>query len=287
MKPPPIRYARPDSLDQALVLLAEHEDAKCLAGGQSLMPILNLRLASSASLVDLSRVGLDSIRVDGDQLVIGAMATHRAIERSAVVAKAEPLVARAAREIGHLAIRSRGTIGGSLAHADPAAEWPLLAVALGARLRVRSRGGERQIAAADFFTGPLSTALAPGEIVVEVRFPVAPAASAFGFRELCRRPGDFAIVAVACRVTRDAGGFCRAVALGVAGANPVPLRLAEAERCLVGSSGDASAIRAAAEAAAAAVDPGGDLHGSADYRRRMVRVLARRAIEDAISGGRA
>src|SRR5215469_11567787 len=200
MKPPAFEYARPETLDEAIALIAEHGDAaKLLAGGQSLMPMLNLRLAEPRLLIDVNRIPeLAGVGRDNGSIRIGAMTRHRELEASCEAADAEPLIARAAREIGHLAIRSRGTIGGSIAHADPAAEWPLLAVALNAQIELRSSSGPRTVAARDFFVGPFTTSARPDEILTAVIFPAAPAGSGFGFQELCRRPGDFAIVAAAC-----------------------------------------------------------------------------------------
>jgi carbon-monoxide dehydrogenase medium subunit len=283
MKPPNFLYACPRSLDEALALLAEHgEDAKVLAGGQSLVPLLNLRLAGPKVLVDLNRIPeLSYLRRDRGTLRTGAMTRHRDLELSAEVRLAEPLLARVAREIGHLAVRNRGTIGGSLAHADPAAEWPLVAVALDARLTLRSSKGSRTLGAREFFTGPLTTVLEPTEMLTEVAFADAPRQSRFGFCELSRRPGDFAIVAVACRVVREGSGVCAGVTLAVGGAHGMPIHVVEVEDILKGSRGEPDALRAAAEAVTRRVDPGSDVHGSADYRRRMASVLARRALGEA------
>ena len=284
MKPPPLRYARPSSLDEALELLGAHPEAKCLAGGQSLLPVLNLRLTDAIGLIDLARVpGLDGIVVRDGELEIGALTRHRTLELSDRVRLSEPLLARAAREVGHLAIRNRGTIGGSLAHADPAAEWPLVATALGARVVLRSRGGEREVPARALFTGPLMTSIRRDEILTAVRVPIPPEGSRFGFQELCRRPGDFAIVAVACRVVVDAEGICRGATLAVGGAHGTPLWVAEVEQILRGCPGESEAIREAAEASARAVDPSGDVHATAAYRRRMTAVLSRRALAEAFS----
>jgi aerobic carbon-monoxide dehydrogenase medium subunit len=285
MKPPSFLYACPRSLGEALALLTEHgEDAKVLAGGQSLVPMLNLRLAGPKVLIDLNRVHeLSYARRDGGTFRVGAMTRHRDLEISAEAALAEPLLPRAAREIGHLAIRNRGTIGGSLAHADPAAEWPLVAVALDARLTLRSSTGARTVAAREFFAGPLTTVLEPTEILTEVAFPTAAAGGGFGFRELSRRPGDFAIVAVACRVAREGSGVCVGATLAVGGAHGTPIHVAEVEDILKGSRGEPDALRAAAEAVSRAADPGSDVHGSADYRRRMAGVLARRALGEALA----
>jgi carbon-monoxide dehydrogenase medium subunit len=286
MKPPSFLYACPRSLAEALALLAEHgEDAKVLAGGQSLVPMLNLRLAGPKVLIDINRIPeLSYVRRDGATLQVGAMTRHRDLEVCAEAAMAEPLLPRAAREIGPLAIRNRGTIGGSLAHADPAAEWPLVAVTLDARLTLCSSTGARTVGAREFFAGPLSTVLEPTEVLIEVAFPTA-APGGFGFRELSRRPGDFAIVAVSCRVAREGSGVCIAATLAVGGAHGTPIHVAEVEDILEGSRGEAEALRAAAEAVRLAVDPGSDVHGSADYRRRMAAVLARRALADAFAEG--
>lgn len=284
MKPAPFTYARPDSLDEALTLLqAGGEDTKLLAGGQSLVPLLNLRMASVDGLVDLNRLDeLAYIRRESDTLNIGAMTRHRQIEVSAEVEAAQPLLTRAAAEVGHLAIRNRGTIGGSLVHADPAAEWPLVAVALDARFVLRSQEATRTVPAREFFVAPLMTAIAPQEILCEVRFPVAPAGAVWGFQELCRRPGDFAIVAVACQVIVADDGRCAAAALAVGGAHDTPLHVAEVALTLTGTrADDAAAIDQAAQRAADAVEPSGDVHGSAEYRRRMVKVLGVRALREA------
>jgi carbon-monoxide dehydrogenase medium subunit len=285
MKPPSFLYACPRSLGEAVALLAEHgEDAKVLAGGQSLVPMLNLRLAGPKVLIDLNRVPeLSYARRDGGTFRVGAMARHRDLEISAEAALAEPLLSRAAREIGHLAIRNRGTIGGSLAHADPAAEWPLVAVGLDARLTLRSSRGARTVGAREFFAGPLTTVLEPTELLTEVAFPAAAVNGGFGFCELSRRPGDFAVVAVACRVAREGSGVCVGATLAVGGAHGTPIHVAEVEEILRGSRGEADALRAAAEAVSRAVDPGSDVHGSADYRRRMAGVLARRALGEAFA----
>ena len=285
MKPPSFAYVCPRSLDEALALLATHGDgAKLLAGGQSLMPMLNLRFAEPRVLIDVNRVpGMADIRRDDDRLHVGAMTRHRVIEASPEAAAADPLLGRAAREIGHLAIRNRGTIGGSLAHADPAAEWPLVAVALDARITLRSARASRTVTARDFFVSPLLTAARADEMLTEVSFPAASGDTGWGFHELSRRPGDFAVVAVACRVALDTARVCRAATLAVAGAHATPLWIGEAERVLVGRPPEPEAIREAAEAAMRAVEPTGDVHGSAEYRRRIVGVLSRRALGDAFA----
>lgn len=283
MKPAPFTYARPGSLDEALALLrAGGEDAKLLAGGQSFVPLLNLRMASVDAVVDLNRLDeLAYIRREDDTLCIGAMTRHRQIEVSAEVEAAQPLLTRAAAEVGHLAIRNRGTIGGSLVHADPAAEWPLVAATLDAQLVLRAQAATRTLPAREFFLAPLTTAIEPHEILCEVRFPVAPAGAVWGMQELCRRPGDFAIVAVACQLTLADDGRCAAAALAVGGAHGTPLHIPEVDAILGGSAADEEAIARAAEKVAESVDPSGDVHGSADYRRRMVKVLSARALREA------
>ena len=283
MKPAPFMYARPGSVEEALALLQTGgDDAKVLAGGQSFVPLLNLRIASVDAVVDLNRLSeLAYIKRDTDTLCIGAMTRHRQVEVSEEVQAAQPLLARAAAEVGHLAIRNRGTIGGSLVHADPAAEWPLVAVTLDAQFVVRSHESTRTIAAREFFRGPLMTAIESNEILCEVRFPLAPPGAVWGFQELCRRPGDFAIVAVACLLSLDHSGTCSAVALAVGGAHATPLHIPDVGTVISGSKGEDAVITEAAEKAAAAVDPSGDVHGSADYRRRMVKVLTARALKEA------
>ncbi|MEW6300975.1 MAG: xanthine dehydrogenase family protein subunit M [Thermodesulfobacteriota bacterium] len=283
MKPPKFVYARPDSVEEALALLAGGgEGTKVLAGGQSLVPLLNLRMAEVAALIDINGLSaLSFIALEGGSLRVGALTRHRQLEVSETVRAAQPLLSRAAAEVGHLAIRNRGTVGGSLAHADPAAEWPLVAVTLDAQLVLRSQHTTRTVPARDFFLAPLTTAIEPRELLCEVRFPPGPGQSAWGFQELCRRPGDFALAAVACHLSLDHNKVCTAAAVAVGGAHTVPLWVAEAGEVLRGSRGEEEAVREAAEKAAAAVDPPSDVHASAEYRRRMVKVLTARALREA------
>jgi CO/xanthine dehydrogenase FAD-binding subunit len=283
MKPPPFTYACPRSVDDALALLAQSGDeAKLLAGGQSLVPMLNLRMAWTEALIDLNQLTeLDFIIQENGTLRVGALTRHHTLEVSDTVRTAQPLLSRAAAEVGHLAIRNRGTIGGSLVHADPAAEWPLAAVTLDAQLVLRSQTASRTVAAREFFIAPLTTTIDPHELLCEIQFPVAPERTIWGFRELCRRPGDFAVAAVACQLTLDESQTCTAAAVAVGGAHDIPLAIAEAAACLVGSKGEEAAITQAAEKAAAVVDPPSDVHGSADFRRRMVKVLTKRALIEA------
>ncbi|MBM4257641.1 MAG: xanthine dehydrogenase family protein subunit M [Deltaproteobacteria bacterium] len=282
MKPAKFTYACPQSVDEALALLASgDEGVKILAGGQSLVPLLNLRMAEVSALLDVNRLtDLAFIRRENGILRVGALTRHRQLEASPEMQKSLPLVARAAGEVGHLAIRNRGTIGGSLVHADPAAEWPLVAVTLNAEFLLRSQSGSRTVKARDFFLAPLTTTIQPNELLGEIRFPVPPGSTAWGFQELCRRPGDFAIAAVACQLTLDASRVCTAAALAVGGAHDTALYI-DVEKTLKGSRGEDHALRQAAEIVAAVVDPPSDVHGSADYRRQMVRVLTVRALKEA------
>lgn len=282
MKPPVFDYVAARSLEHAFESLDSMPgEAKVLAGGQSLTPMLNFRLAHPAMLVDINRIpGLDAIREDDGGLRIGAMARHRAVETSKVIAKKFPILTSAAEHVGHLAIRNRGTFGGSIAHADPAAEWPMIALLLDAELEAKSAKGTRMIAAKDFFTTFLSTALADGEILTDVRLPGLPAKTGWGFEELSRRPGDFALAAVAVTVTLD-GKACREVRIAMAGVGPTPLRASAAEAMLRGKTLDAAVLAEAGKQAAAAADPSNDVHASADFRRHLVSVLTARALRSA------
>lgn len=290
MKPAPFAYHAPESLEEALALLAEHGfDAKPLAGGQSLVPAMNFRLARPAVLVDLRRVpGLDRIEVaepaegTAGGLRIGAMTRQRAAERSPLVAARAPLMAEALPFVAHPQIRNRGTIGGSLAHADPAAELPAVAVALEARFEAAGPGGGRRtIAAGDFFTGLMATALEPDELLVGVEIPPPLARTGWAFTEMARRHGDYALVGVAAGVTLGGDGRCERARIVLLSAGERPVVAAAAESALAGEAPSAAAARAAGEAAAAEIDPPGDIHASADYRRRLAAVLVRRAVETA------
>jgi CO/xanthine dehydrogenase FAD-binding subunit len=283
MKPPKFAYACPRSLDEALTLLASGDDGvKVLAGGQSLGPLLNLRMAQVSALVDINRLTeLSFIRKETNAFSVGAMTRHRALEISEEVRAALPLVSRAAAEVGHLAIRNRGTIGGSLVHADPAAEWPLVAVTVNAQLEIRAQARTRTSAARDFFLAPLTTAIEPYEMLCAINFPLPTSRTIWGFQEFCRRPGDFAIAAVACQLTLDENGACSAASVAVGGAHDTPLVIADCEPVLTGSRGEPDACKEAADIAARLVDPPSDVHGSAEFRRKMVRVLTQRALQEA------
>lgn len=283
MKPAKFTYACPQTVDEALALLAqEGETAKVLAGGQSLVPLLNLRMAEVGALVDINRLSeLSFIKRENGMLHVGALTRHRQLEVSDVVGAMLPLLSRAAAEVGHLAIRNRGTIGGSIAHADPAAEWPLAAVTLNAQFVLRSQNSTRTIAARDFFLAPLTTAIEPNELLCEIHFPAASTPTTWGFQEFCRRPGDFALAAVACQLTLDQNKTCTAASLAVGGAHSTSLLIAEVEKSLIGSRGEDEVLKMVAEVTTKAVDPPSDVHGSAEFRRKMVRVLTVRALKEA------
>jgi len=283
VKPPAFRYLAPHTLEEALALRAEHAgDSAVLAGGQSLMPLLNLRMAFPGTLIDVGRVSeLAGIREWDGGVAIGAMTRQRAAERSKLIGERAPLVAKALPSIGHPAIRNRGTIGGSIAHADPAAELPAVALALDAELVAASSSGERTIPASDFFAGYLTTSLAPDELLVEIRLPSLPDGHGSAFVELARRHGDFALVGVGAAVALDAAGAiadARLVFIGVGGA---PVRAHEAEALLRGATPTDEVYAEAAERARDEIDPGSDSHASGAYRRRIAGVLAQRALREA------
>jgi len=279
MKPSAFAYARPRALKEAFALLERHgDDAKLLAGGQSLLASLNMRLSAPGILVDIGAIpGLDGIALKGRTLVIGARATHRAIERSELVAQHAPLLAQAAPHIAHVAIRNAGTLGGSLAMADPAAEWPACCVALQATIVVASKKGKRRVAAADFFKDLYTTALDTGEMITAVEIPRVRKDERHAFLELVRRRGDYAIVGLAARarVARKALSELQLVYLGV-GVTPVPAKGAMA--ALEGKIADDAAIRAAQAALDADLAPSADLYTSAEAKRHMARVVLARAV---------
>ncbi len=280
MKPAQFDYFAPTGVDEALDLLRAHgEDAKLLAGGQSLMPLLNFRMSRPAVIIDLNRVAeLGYIREEDDHLAIGALTRQRAIGNSEAVRRRAPLLARATALIGHLPIRSRGTIGGSLVHADPAAEYPAMALALDCVMVVRGPRGERRVEARDFFLGVLETAVGDDELLVEVMVPDAPPNTGCSFQEISRRRGDFALAGVAARIGPD-GGDLRLAACGVA---PGPVRLTGAEDIIRRDGLSDHAIAAAADQAANEVSPSGDMHASAGYRRDLTRAMTARAITEAV-----
>jgi aerobic carbon-monoxide dehydrogenase medium subunit len=282
MKLPDFKYEAPVTVAEATVLLAEHQDeASLLAGGQSLIPLLALRLAHPAVVIDINGVDeLSGVSVAGGWVAIGALTREYMAEESVTVAETVPLLTAALPLIGHEAIRSRGTLGGSLAHADPAAELPAVARALDAEFVVRSESGERVIPAAEWFEGYLTTSRRPDEILVEVRFPVAEPGTGVAFQEVARRHGDFAMVGLAASLTL-AGGTITDARLAFSGVADVPVRAAEAESLLVGQPPSAELFAEAARQAAAALDPPADLHGSSDYRKKVAAALVRRALRAA------
>ena len=284
MKPAPFEYVRPRSLDEALAALAEHADtAKVLAGGQSLVPLMNLRLSRPGVIVDLNPLAdLAYIRAENGRLAIGALTRQRAIEKSALVRERAPLLAEATPLIGHMPIRTRGTIGGSLAHADPAAEYPAVAVALDATFTVARAGGERKISASDFFRTYLTTALEPNEILTRIELPASPPRSGVAFLELTRRHGDFAIAGAAVMVTLDPAGVISGARIALCGVGPTPLRARRAEGVLAGQRPSRAVLEETARVAATESDPPDDLHGSAEYRREMSGVFTRRALVRAL-----
>jgi carbon-monoxide dehydrogenase medium subunit len=280
MKPAAFAYYDPTTTAEALALLGElSEDAKVMAGGQSLMPMLNMRLARPAAIIDINRVGeLASLDEAQGGLRIGALTRHRAVERSEVVTRRSPLLAEAILSIGHPPIRSRGTIGGSLAHADPAAELPAVLLALDGWVQASSSRGTRRIAAADLFVGPLATSLEPDELLTEAFFPALPSGTGTAFLEVTRRHGDFALVGVAACLTLDQQGVCTWAAIALLGAGETQTRASEAEAALVGQAVSDAAIAAAGAAAMAALEPMGDIHASPEYRKQVAGVLTRRAL---------
>jgi carbon-monoxide dehydrogenase medium subunit len=287
MKPASFTYHAPTTLDDALLLLAEFGDeARILAGGQSLVPAMNLRLARPAHLLDINGVtGLSGIAEDGGHLAIGALTRHAEIETSELVRRRCPILAEAARYIGHYAIRQRGTFGGSLCHADPAAEWPLMAILLDAAIEVAAPSAGRSVPARDFIQSVYTTDLAEDEILTRVLVPLPGAAEGWGYRQMSRRAGDFAIVAAATTLRLEAGRVA-ALRLALGGIADVPLRLDDIECDSLGAAPDSVWIRGVTEAAADGIEPGGDLHADAEYRIELVRTLLAQAIQDALDRAR-
>ena len=283
MIPGQFEYHAPSTLDEALALLAEHgSDARVLAGGQSLIPLMKLRLASPAVLIDLNGVdSLSGIEEQDGQLRIGAMTRHSALERSELIGSRYPLIADAAAVIADPLVRNRGTTGGSLAHADPAGDLGSVMTALGAEVVVSGPGGERTLPIDELLLGPFMTTLEEGEILTEVRVPQPAERSGGAYEKLERKVGDFATAAVAVQLTRE-NGSCASIGIGLTAVGPTTIRASEAEDALRGGSLDEDALRAAAALAAAASDPAADLRGSEEYKRDMVRVLTLRALRRAI-----
>ncbi|MBS0529983.1 MAG: xanthine dehydrogenase family protein subunit M [Proteobacteria bacterium] len=282
MKPPPFEYLAVDSVDAAVGALAEAGgDGKIIAGGQSLLPMLNFRLLRPSVLVDINRVpDLAYVRDDGDRIRIGALTRHYMLQTSELVAAQLPVLHEAMQHVAHLAIRNRGTIGGSLSHADPAAELPMMTLLLDANLDVRSASGRRTIGAQDFFLGALSTALEEDDMVVAIDVPKLPARTGWAFEEVSRRSGDFALACVAVTLSNREDKFGR-VRIGMMGVGETPMRASEAEALLEGQPYSDGLVDAAINAIRASVEPNTDLHASSDYRRHLVGILAERAIRKA------
>ena len=307
MKPAAFEYFAPSSLDEALALLEQHgSDAKPLAGGQSLIPAMNFRLATPAVLVDLNGIAeLAYVRHGDGVLRIGGMTRHRTLETSSVIGADQPLIAETMPFVAHQAIRTRGTIGGSLAHADPAAELPAVMLALHATIKLQKRGSARTVPASEFFTGLFSTAIEPGELITEIVVPRAEHRdrTGYAFEEISRRHGDFALAGAAAVVTMDTAGVCNSARVALLSVADRPVIAEQVSRALVGqkmisvgqrtppgasgptpgATGPAPLIRDAAEASAASadIDPASDIHASAHYRRRLAAVLIRRVLERA------
>ena len=282
MKPAPFLYSAPATLTEALALLNRHGDeAKVLAGGQSLIPVMNFRLAQPGMLVDLNGVGsLDFIRAEQDGLHIGAMTRQRRVERSHLVAEHSPLVYETMPFIAHPQIRNRGTFGGSIAHADPSAELPVIAVTLNARLRLQKEGSERWVHAPDFFTGLFATDLAPEEMLTEIVIPPPRPRTITAFTEFARRHGDYALVGVAAALTFAPDATCTEARLVYLSVGEVPTVATQASALLQGETLTDEAIRAAAHAAAThEIDPSDDIHATAAYKRHLAEVLTRRVLQ--------
>jgi aerobic carbon-monoxide dehydrogenase medium subunit len=281
MKPPNFEYLVARTQSEACAMLAEHGDrAKVLAGGQSLIPLLNFRLAQPELVVDINRLSeLDYVRDWDGGLAVGALTRQHVIESLPVVRQRCPVLAEACHLIGHLPIRHRGTVGGNLAHADPASELPALMLALDAELSLAGQSGRRTLGAEQFFTGALQTALQPGELLTEVRIPGLPPRTGGAFVEIARRSGDYALVGVAAIVTLNQVGRCQRARVALCGVGPTPMRVQAAEQVLLGEVASGEVLAEAARRAADATDPPTDIHASAAFRRKLAQYTARQAIE--------
>jgi carbon-monoxide dehydrogenase medium subunit len=281
VKPAAFRYAAPESVEETAALLRAHgTEGKLLAGGQSLVPLLNMRLARPSVIIDLNRVKtLDYIREENGEIAIGAMTRQRTAERSPVVARRLPLLADALPHVGHLQIRTRGTIGGNIAHADPSAELPAVLAALEGSVVVRGPRGTRRVAAHGFFVSYLTTALGPDELLLEVRFP-AHEHQGSAFLEVARRHGDYALVGVGAVVTM-AGNVCERARLAFTGVGAVPVRIPDAEAVVTGNIVTDRVLAELGKLVTRMIDPSGDIHASAEYRKEVAGVLARRAFRAA------
>jgi aerobic carbon-monoxide dehydrogenase medium subunit len=279
VKPAPFAYERASTVDEAIALLQRYEgDARLLAGGQSLVPLLNMRLLMPSAVIDVNRVaGLDEIREEGDQVTIGALTRYRTIEWSPTLVTRLPLLAEIVRYVGDRQVRSRGTLGGSLAHADPTGEMPLAALALGATIVVQGPSARREVPAEEFFLGPYYTVVEPEEMVTEVRFPVRRTVSAVV--EHARRHGDFAVIGVAAVGEPNGDGGWKSVRVALSGVADAPFLAAEASEILSGTKLEPEAVERAGAAASEAADPADDVRASAGYRRHLIPIYVRRALE--------
>lgn len=279
MKPAAFDYVVVDSIEAAVAALADAGgEAKIIAGGQSLVPMLNFRLLKPSILVDINRIpGLAFVTESEKAIKVGTLTRHYQLETSPVIAKLLPMLGFAMTHVAHLAIRNRGTIGGSMSHADPAAELPMMALLLDATLDIASACGRRTIAARDFFLSAMTVDLGSDDVVTEITFPKLPPKTGWGFEEVARRSGDFALAAVAATMTVSDGAITQA-RIAMTGVSPTPKRAGDAEAMLIGKSLEPNLIEAVAKAMRAGVEPGTDLHASADYRRHLVGALAGRAI---------
>ena len=288
MKPAKFEYFAPTSLAEALELLEEHgDDAKVLAGGQSLMPMLNMRLARPKVIADINRVpGLDYISPTPDGgLAIGALTRQRSVEKSTVVKERIPVLAAAMPSIGHFQIRNRGTVGGSISHADPAAELPAVCFALDGEFVLTSASNQRVLKAENFFISPLTTAIEPGELLTEIRLPARSEEWRWGFQEVCRRQGDFAMVGAVSLLQLDGDGVCQSACSTMFGVGGTPLRIRRAEEALLGNRINGSVLEDVSKIVSEELDPDSDIHASAAYRKEVGGVIARRTLEAAINSG--
>lgn len=290
MKPSAFEYHNPQSVEEAVELLDRYGDeAKIIAGGQSLVPMMNFRLARPEILIDINGIKeLEYIKIEGDELVIGALTRESDIEKSALVIEQFPFLAKAISYIGHSAIRNRGTIGGSLVHADPSAELPTALCALNGKLKVVGSSGEKILEPEEFFLTYLTTSLEPSDLLTEVRIPALPENTGWSFSELSRRSGDFAIVAVGILLFSEAPGVCREARIAMGGVAPTPVRAQAAEALLAGKKLSEKLIAKAAQQAAEETDTEPDYHASAEYRMDMARVFVKKGLQEAwnmLNGG--
>ena len=289
MKSPPFEYARARSIDEACALLHQHGDAaKLIAGGQSLVPMMAFRLLRPSWLIDINEItALKFVAADADAVRIGAAMRQCLVAADDALAERLPLLRQALAWVGHVQTRNRGTVGGSLAHADPSAELPLAAQVLGARMTLRSQNGRRTVAANEFFAGPMMTSVQPQECLEEIHWPVwTDARVGSAFTEVSRRHGDFAIVAAAAQVALDGDGKCTRASFGIGGAGPTPIAFPKLAHDLVGSRLEPDVVRSVAEHAAAELEPGSDTHATGSYRRHLARVLSARVLRSAYEQAR-